>query len=93
MAVRAVIQPWTMEDDMSQTNTSPVKNVLVNVDRARRDQIEEIAAKLRSAGMKVAEVFPLACTIAGEVSTETLAEVKAVDGVSSVEDEPTFRAY
>ena len=43
-------------------------NVLVTVTDAHRDKLDAVADRLVSAGMAVAEKFPLGGVIAGEVS-------------------------
>ncbi|WP_207481921.1 hypothetical protein [Arenibaculum pallidiluteum] len=70
----------------------PPLNVLITVEDQFCDQIETVARNLKSAGMTVAEVFPLSRVIAGEVATENLGKVRAVEGIASVEEETTFRA-
>ena len=72
---------------------SPVMNVLVSVEEGYRNQCENVARKLRAAGMKVAEVFPISGTIAGEVPNAAFNKLQEIEGVSSVEEEPIFRAY
>ena len=42
----------------------PTLNVLVTVDDRHRDGLEAMARRLKSAGMNVAEVFPLGGVIA-----------------------------
>lgn len=67
-------------------------NVLVNVDDQHRHELENIAKKPRSAGMTVADIFPLAGTVAGSVTKKGLRTRQTVDGVISVEEEPVFWA-
>lgn len=77
---------------MSENNnhSESDRNVLVNVDKSHRGQLQNITQELESAGMKVEEVFSIGGTIAGKVSDNDLNKLHEVEGVSSVEDEPTF---
>jgi uncharacterized protein (DUF302 family) len=68
-------------------------SVLVNVHDSHRDKLKTIAQKLRSAGMKVADVFPLAGTIAGEIASADFSKLRDVEGVASVEEDTTFHTY
>ena len=50
-----------------------------------------MADRLVSAGMAVAEKFPLGGVIAGEVSRSKLGALRDLKEVSAVEEEPTFK--
>lgn len=68
-------------------------NILVTVTEQHRDRLDAIADLLKSAGMTVAEKFPLGGVIAGEVATRNMRRLHTVDeGIAAVEEEPTFHA-
>lgn len=71
---------------------SEIVNILVSVDDLHVGQLNEVAGELRSAGMNVAETFPLSGTIAGEAPMNELHKLRQVDGVASVDEEPEFHA-
>ena len=68
-------------------------SILVSVEDKHRDQLESVVKQLRSAGMSVADVFPLSCTVAGQAASSDLGKLRQVEGVQAVEEEPTFRAF
>jgi hypothetical protein len=76
---------------MKDTSDQPRK-VFVTLAEDRRQDIEQIAAQLRAAGMKVTEVYPEAGTVTGEIPPGAWDRVSAVEGVTDVEEEPIFRA-
>lgn len=67
-------------------------NILVTVDDAHRDELEQIARKLKSAGMDVADIFSLGGVIAGEAAPADLPKIRSLAGVETVEEEPSFHA-
>ena len=67
-------------------------NVLVTVEDQHRDEMEILARRLKSAGMDIAEMFPLGGVIAGAIASSDLGKIRAVEGIASVEEEPQFRA-
>jgi len=71
----------------------PMVKILVSVDEGHAERMENVASELRSAGMRVAEMFPLSGTIAGETPVKNLVRLNRVAGVAAVEEEPTFHAY
>ena len=68
-------------------------NVLVCVDRHHRNKIKSIAKSLESAGMTDADLFETTGIIAGEVASADFRKLREVEGVTSVEEDQTFRAY
>jgi hypothetical protein len=64
--------------------------VLVTLDDDHRNQLSEMAKRLESAGLHVAETFPLGGVIAGEAAQGDLAKLRAIEGIASVEEEPSF---
>ena len=71
----------------------PPVNVLVTVDERHRDELQAVAGRLTTAGMSVAEVFPLGGVIAGAVASNDLGKLQKVEGIASVEAEPRFSAH
>jgi hypothetical protein len=71
----------------------PPVNVLVSVDEQHRDRLKQVAQRLQQMGMRIAETFPLGGTIAGAVAASDMGKLRAVAGVASVEEEPTFQAF
>jgi hypothetical protein len=67
-------------------------NVLVTVGESHRDHLDAVADQLKSAGMNVAEKFPLGGVIAGEVPRNKLSKLRGLKEVAAVEEEPTFKA-
>jgi hypothetical protein len=67
-------------------------SVLVTVADSHRDEIDVIANRLESAGMSVAQKFRLGGVIAGEVAKNKLGAIRKFEGVSTVEEEPSFKA-
>jgi len=68
------------------------RKVFVTVASEHREHIEQVADRLRAAGMNVAEVYPEAGTVTGEIPPGMWDTVSAVEGVSDIEEEPIFRA-
>jgi hypothetical protein len=74
----------------SKASAKASTNVLVTVDEGYRGQLDAVAGRLESAGMKVAERFELGGIFVGEVSLGNLAKLRAVKGIKAVEEEPIF---
>jgi hypothetical protein len=74
----------------SRTGAHEGVGVLVTVDDDHRDRLGEMAERLQSAGLNVAETFPLGGVIAGEAAPRDLAKLRAIEGIASVEEEPSF---
>jgi hypothetical protein len=70
----------------------PPINILVSVDEQYRKELNNITQELKSAGMTVAEVFSGSGVIAGAAAGGVLGKLRSVQGVASVEEEPTFEA-
>ena len=63
--------------------------VVVTVDQKSLKQIEQVAAALKSAGLKVDQIMPVVGSISGEVLATKITALKKVQGVAAVEpDEP-----
>jgi hypothetical protein len=67
-------------------------NVLVTVADSHRAELDAVAESLSAAGMSVAQKFKLGGVIAGEVPRHRLGAIRKCEGVSSVEEEPHFKA-
>jgi len=76
---------------MKDTVDQPRK-VFVTIAGEHRQHIEQVADRLRAAGMQVAHVYPDAGTVIGEIPPGAWERVSAVEGVSDIEEEPIFRA-
>ena len=64
--------------------------VTVTVDEAHAGAIDEVAARLREAGMDVDRVLGAIGVITGSVAAARLHLVEAVEGVASVEEQASF---
>lgn len=80
-----------MSEDESKAG-NPAVNILVTVDEQHREELHNVARELESAGMTVAEVFSGSGVIAGAAAGGDLGKLQSVQGVASVEEEPTFEA-
>jgi hypothetical protein len=69
---------------------TPFVNVLVTIEENYHQRLDDIVTELRSAGLKVKEVYRLSGVIAGSVARDQLSELQAVEGVASVENEPIY---
>jgi hypothetical protein len=67
-------------------------NVMVTLDERHRDRLDAVAVQLESAGLNVADKFSLGGVIVGKVAVADLARLRAVEGIKTVEEEPTFHA-
>ena len=65
--------------------------VTVTVDEAHAGAIDEVAARLRDAGMDVDRVLGAIGVITGSVAASRLHLVEAVEGVASVEQQTSFK--
>ena len=65
--------------------------VTVTVDEAHAGTIDEVAARLRDAGMDIDRVLGAIGVITGSVAASQLHLVEAVEGVASVEEQTTFK--
>lgn len=68
----------------------PAVNILVTVDEQHREKLNNVARELESAGMTVAEVYSVSGVIAGAAAGGDLGKLQSIQGVASVEEEPTF---
>lgn len=66
--------------------------VLVTVEDAYRDRLPEVSRRLQSAGLTAEDLFEISGVIAGKAARADLPELREVEGVAAVEQEPTFRA-
>jgi len=64
--------------------------VTVTVDDAHASVIDEVAVRLRDAGMEVDRVLGSIGVITGSVAPARLPLVEAVDGVAAVEEQTSF---
>ena len=64
--------------------------VTVTVDEAHAGAIDEVAARLRDAGMTIDRVLEAIGVITGSVAASRLHLVEAVEGVASVEEQTSF---
>jgi len=67
-------------------------SVLVTVADSHRGNLDAVADRLESAGMSVGQKFRLGGVIAGEVAKNKLGMIRKFEGVSTVEEEPSFKA-
>ncbi len=65
--------------------------ITVTVDDDHLARADEVADRLRAAGMTVEQVLGTVGIITGSVSTASPASLEAVPGVASVEPETSFR--
>ncbi len=70
---------------------APPSRVTVTVADDRLDAIDSVAEALRGAGMKVEQVLGAVGIITGSVPADKRQAVAGIAGVSSIEDETTFR--
>ena len=63
----------------------------VTVDEAHAGAIDEVAARLREAGLRIDRVLPAIGVITGSVAASRLHLVEAVDGVAAVEEQTSFK--
>jgi len=68
------------------------RQVIVTVDDQFLKNIDDVAKKLRSAGMKVGNVMSSLGIVAGEVSDAKLEALKKVKGVKNVELDEEMKA-
>lgn len=80
-----------MSKDESKAG-DPTVNIMISVDEQHRGELNDVARELKSAGMTVAEIFPISGVIAGAAARGDLRKLRSVHGVASVEEEPTFEA-
>ena len=65
--------------------------VTVTVDEAHAGAIDEVAARLRDAGMDIDRVLGAIGVITGAVPASRLHVIEAVEGVASVEEQTSFK--
>lgn len=65
--------------------------VSVCVDDAHISQIEQIAQKLQSSGMKVTKTLPNIGMINGSIPSEQVDNVAEIEGVEAVERQQTYQ--
>lgn len=73
----------------NESKAKPV-NILVTVDDQHREKLNNVAQDLESAGMTVAEVYSISGVIAGAAPGGDLGKLQSIQGVASIEEEPTF---
>lgn len=66
--------------------------ITVTVHDDHLERIEELADKLRAAGMQVDQVLPAVGAITGSATESARPVIAALPGVAAVEDEHRFRA-
>jgi hypothetical protein len=67
------------------------RSVTVTVADAQGGAIEELAARLRQAGMDVGQVLGTVGIITGSVDDSRLAAIEALPGVAAVEAQASFQ--
>jgi hypothetical protein len=80
-----------MARKQSLQDDAPI-DVLVTVKDEYRDTLPEVSSRLKSAGLAEEDRFEITGVIAGKAAPEDLAQLREVEGVAAVEQEPTFRA-
>jgi hypothetical protein len=68
-----------------------VRLVTVTVDEAHAGAIDEVAARLRDAGMDIDRVLGAIGVITGSVAASQIPLVEAAEGVASVEEQTSFK--
>ncbi|MGH2901850.1 MAG: ketohydroxyglutarate aldolase [Solirubrobacteraceae bacterium] len=66
-------------------------SVTITVADTHRGEIDEVAERLRAAGMEVERVLAAIGVITGAVDQPRLAELAAVVGVAGVQEQASFR--
>jgi len=75
--------PWAQMGVASPAD-EPV-SVVVSVSDEQVERIEGLAERLSASGMRVTNVLKGVGTVTGEISRSKIADIKRLDGVSSVE--------
>lgn len=75
----------------SQKPAEETAGVLIAVEDAHLDRLQELAAELKAAGMSIDRVSEVTGTITGSVSPARMAGLRRVRGVSAVEPEQVVR--
>jgi len=65
--------------------------VTVTVDDAHVGAIDEVAGRLRDAGMEVASVLAAVGIITGSVPVARMPAIEAVEGVAAVQEQTSFK--
>ncbi|EAZ92340.1 hypothetical protein [Crocosphaera chwakensis] len=65
--------------------------VSICIDDAHLSQIEQIAQKLQSSGMKVTQTLANIGIINGSISSEQLNHIAQIEGVETVERQQTYQ--
>jgi hypothetical protein len=63
----------------------------VSVDDEHLDRLENVADRLREAGMRVERALPTIGTITGAVPASKLQAVRAIEGVADVEESREYQ--
>lgn len=66
------------------------KNLLIQVDKASRAEIDRVAEELSRHGLKVQRKLPITGVISGLAAAERVEELRGVKGVSAVREEETI---
>lgn len=69
-----------------------VLSVLVCVEESSRAQLDTLVQHAQATGLSVTEVFALSGIIVGTIPPHLVPRLRALPGIASVEEEPTFRA-
>ena len=72
---------------MATVDPQGPRAVTVTVAESHLAQIEDVAARLREAGMEVEQVLPAIGVITGTVPAARLAALEQVEGVASIEEQ------
>jgi hypothetical protein len=71
--------------------TEPQVALTVSVDDEHLDRLENVADRLREAGMQVDRALPTIGTITGAVAASKLPALRAVEGVADVEESREYQ--
>jgi hypothetical protein len=71
--------------------TEPQVALTVSVDDEHLDRLENVADRLREAGMQVDRALPAIGTITGAVAASKLAALRAIEGVADVEESREYQ--
>jgi hypothetical protein len=74
-----------------KSSTGRKVRLSISADEAHRDQIEDLAERLKRAGMKVTSRHKEIGVISGSIDSDRLERLREVEGVSEVEEEQEFQ--
>lgn len=66
------------------------KNLLIQVEKGRRSEIDRVAEELARCGLKVQRKLPVTGVISGTAAAECVGALRGVKGVSTVREEETI---